>query len=131
MIQDKDITSTSADPVIGKADWLTVLCVTPIVEGRDGVPEDDARRFRAWLGSYRGVDGLIGMVRSEDRCLTVLAQLAEAYAYYIETEFDTYSVELMCRTVFHDDGSITIDELPTPSERMARMKEKVGQEEIR
>lgn len=105
-----------------KADWLTVETVTPIVEGRDGVPEDDARRFRAWLGSFVGTEGLMALVRGHDLTRTVTGTLAEAYALYIETEHDAYAVDLMCRTETDADGYTTIAEPLTPGERMARMK---------
>lgn len=105
-----------------KADWFTVEAVAPIVEGRDGVPEDDARRFRAWLGSFVGADRLMALVREHDLTRTVMGALAEAYALYIETECDAYAVDLMCRTGTDGDGNTTIAEPPTPGERMARMR---------
>ena len=108
----------------GQADWLTVMCVTPIVEGQEGVPEDDARRFRAWLGSFYGTEGLISLLRTHDLTRTALGAVAEAYALYIETEHDTYAVELMCRTETTEDGRTVIAEPPTPGERLARMKER-------
>ena len=110
----------STDP--RKADWLTVAAVTPIVEGRDGVPEDDARRFRAWLASACGTETLIGLLRTHDLAKTALGAVAEAYALYIEREFGAYAVDLTCRAETDDDGHTTIAEPPTPGERMTRMK---------
>lgn len=110
------------------ADWLTVMCVTPIVEGREDVPEDDARRFRAWLGSFCGTEGLIALLRTHDLTKTALGAVAEAYAYYIETECDTYAVDLMCRTETGEDGRTVIAEPPTPGERAARLKDRTRRE---
>ena len=109
------------------ADWLTVVTVTPIVEGREGVPEDDARRFRAWLGSFFGTEGLMTLLRTHDLTKTALGAVAEAYALYIETECDTYAVDLMCRTETDADGHTVIAEPLTPGERAARLKERTGQ----
>ena len=101
------------------------MCVTPIVEGQEGVPEDDARRFRAWLGSHVGTDHLMALVRGHDMTRTVTGTLAEAYALYIETECDTYAVDLMCRTETTEDGRTVIAGPPTPGERLARLRARV------
>ena len=127
-MQESDIESTpvnGASEIVGKADWLTVMCVTPIVENKAGVPEDDRRRFMAWLRTHESVDTLYLALTGSAATLTILARLAEAYAYYIEREFDTYAVELMCRAEFREDGTVTFAEPPTPSQRLARLKERV------
>ena len=107
--------------VVGKADDLTVLCVTPIVEGDPSVPDDDRRRFVNWLHTRQSTDTLLELMRTMPS-VNALGRLAEEYAWYLETECDVYAVDLMCRTETDEAGRTTITEPLTPSQRLARAK---------
>lgn len=120
------MTERKEDSVIGKADWLTVLCVTPVVEGRENVPKKDRGYFLAWLIEHYDVPKLLDLMRGEDMTRIVFGRLAEEYAWYIETEDDVYACDLMVRTEIDGDGRAVIAEPPTASERMAALKRAVG-----
>lgn len=116
--------STPLPDFVGKADAYTVEVVTPIVEGDPRVPLSDRRRFCDWVDGHHSVRTLIPMIRGNERTDTILALLAEEYAWYLESESELYCMDLLLRAE-DTEGGIRIAEPLTPDQRMARAKERV------